>query len=469
MLSRPVPLVSAEQIVSPASDKNGRKKAKDLRLAANRMVALVENSLSADTPSLTSQFVAGTNLWAMDLHLFAAQDAQLSLLVMDAEGRRLGYSPTNGISYNELLGLVTDIGQSPMTLRLFQPPAGMVYTATVTLLNPGPQPVPVSLFEGDQEVSDAVMVSMPSRVILDGDRGTVQSVDVILAEASQQQPLTNITATLSNLVQWEGTAVLSLRTNETQTLPELGAGESGGFSWPVEVSSAAERGKYVGTVRLSSGQTADLDVPVVAVVRRTTNVVSLFGSTNELSGELQTTVTNGGGGFGLTWVQVPKGYYVVHGQFGVAGSSTSLPNPTIDVGADGSIEWAFSGVFDLGVVVDNLETAFNNYLVAHSSTSNTIAVPIRLTGNTGESMQFGGLQLFLETVANKLRAVEVLPDKKARFELLAQPGFRYTIEASSNLFNWQLLDSVVATNSVVSFTDTTAPGARARFYRAVLE
>ena len=132
---------------------------------------------------------------------------------------------------------------------------------------------------------------------------------------------------------------------------------------------------------------------------------------------------------------------MVHAQMGVAANSTNLLNPTIDVGADGSAEWAFSGLFDLGVVVDNLETAFNNYLVAHSAGSNTVAVPIRLTGNAGESMQFGGLQVFLETVPNELRAIQVMPDGKASFELLAQPGYQYTIQASTNLLLWESLSS----------------------------
>jgi hypothetical protein len=98
-----------------------------------------------------------------------------------------------------------------------------------------------------------------------------------------------------------------------------------------------------------------------------------------------------------------------------------------------------------------------------------VAVPIRLTGNEGESMQFGGLQLNLEMIPNELRAVEMLPDARTRFELLSQPGYSYTIQGSDDLVNWQALGSVVSRNSVMPFTDTTAPGHAARFYRAVLE
>jgi hypothetical protein len=72
-------------------------------------------------------------------------------------------------------------------------------------------------------------------------------------------------------------------------------------------------------------------------------------------------------------------------------------------------------------------------------------------------------------VPNELRAVEVLPDRKVRFELLAQPGYRYTIQASSNLLNWESLGSVLATNSVMTYKDVSAAGFSARFYRAVLE
>jgi hypothetical protein len=339
----------------------------------------------------------------------------------------------------------------------------------VALLTPGPQPVPVSLFSEAEQVSGAIMVAMPSRVILDGDRGAVRSVDVDVGEASQQQALTNVTGTLSNLVKSGGMTLLPVLTNTIQSVADIGAGESGSVSWPVQIPDTAERGKYVGTARLSSAQTADLDVPVVAVVRRATNVVTLFEGTNSASGILQTAVTNGGSGCGETWVHIPKGYNVVYALLGVAANSTNLLNPTIDVGADGSTEWAFSGRFDLGVVVDNLEAAFNNYLLAHPPTSNTVAVPIRLTGSASDSMEFGGLQLYLETVPNELRAIEVLPDGKPSFELLAQPGYRYIIQASTNLLSWQSLGSVLATNSVMPFTDVSAAGLSTRFYRAVSE
>jgi hypothetical protein len=237
----------------------------------------------------------------------------------------------------------------------------------------------------------------------------------------------------------------------------------------VQIDQTSELGKYVGTVRLGSAQTGELEVPVVAVVRRASEVVSLFEGTNVGSGVLQTTVTNGLGGSGLTWVHVPKGFYVVHGQFGVAGGSTNLANPSIDIGADGTTEWAFSGVFDLGVIVDGVEMAFNDYLVSHSSPSDTVAVPVRLTGSPGESMIFAGLQLYLERVENELRAVQVLPDGKAQFQLLSRLGYSYRVEASEDLVNWGPVGNIFATNSVMPFTDATAPGHSARFYRAVLQ
>ncbi|MGH7968532.1 MAG: hypothetical protein ACREIC_07390, partial [Limisphaerales bacterium] len=79
-------------------------------------------------------------------------------------------------------------------------------------------------------------------------------------------------------------------------------------------------------------------MPVVAVVRRSTNIVNLFEGTNALSGIPQTTVTNSIGGSAETWVSIPKGYYVIYALMGVAANSTNLLNPTIDIGADGSTE-----------------------------------------------------------------------------------------------------------------------------------
>ena len=237
----------------------------------------------------------------------------------------------------------------------------------------------------------------------------------------------------------------------------------------VRCASEGKHGKYVGTVKLSSSRTAVLDVPVVALVRRVRDVVSTFEGTNSASGKLQVESEIGAEGKGQTHVHVPKGFYVVHGLMSVAPGSGIVLSPSIDIGADGEVEWAYSGTLDLGVRLENVEGAINAYLAAHQSNTNGVMVPICVTASSGEGMVFGGLQLYLDSVPKQLDSPNILPNGSIEFELRGQPGFTYRIERSFDLIAWTSLTKLVLTNGAAVITDPTTLGSRHMFYRAALD
>ena len=53
-----------------------------------------------------------------------------------------------------------------------------------------------------------------------------------------------------------------------------------------------------------------------------------------------------------------------------------------------------------------------------------------------------------------------------QMELTVQPGVQYSIEGSTNLLNWELLETFIATNSPVLWSDTDATNFMLRFYRS---
>jgi len=55
------------------------------------------------------------------------------------------------------------------------------------------------------------------------------------------------------------------------------------------------------------------------------------------------------------------------------------------------------------------------------------------------------------------------------FSLQVSPGLNGTIQASTNLVNWAVLDNFVGTNSTINFSDLTATNYNLRFYRAVVQ
>jgi hypothetical protein len=256
--------------------------------------------------------------------------------------------------------------------------------------------VPVTLFYEPVKKSGAIMTAFPSPVILDGDRNTTQSLLLRIAEASGQQALTMVKATLGEIEKWGGGATLPISGEAQKSIDTIPAAEQRYVSWNVGYPNNAKRGKYVGTVTLSSNETADLPVPVVALVRASTETVSLYEGPSTETATIQKSLTIEANGKAQTWVHVPKNFHVVYAALGVVGASANLMNPSLDIGADGSEEWAFSGKFDLGVLVNHVEEAFNDYMTKHQPEPDGWNVPIEVSGPAGEKILLNGIQLYLD-------------------------------------------------------------------------
>ena len=74
--------------------------------------------------------------------------------------------------------------------------------------------------------------------------------------------------------------------------------------------------------------------------------------------------------------------------------------------------------------------------------------------------QSGASQPFTLSFAGETNGLRVL-------QLTGQQGFTYTVEASTNLVNWNAIAVLANTNGTVRFIDQSATNAPARFYRAV--
>jgi hypothetical protein len=133
-------------------------------------------------------------------------------------------------------------------------------------------------------------------------------------------------------------------------------------------------------------------------VRHATETVSSYEGPDPNIAKIQKSLTLGPDGSAQTWVHIPRGYHVVHAALGVVAASPNLENPLIDIGADDSIEWDFSGKLDLGLVISNIEDAFNEYLSEHTTEANGVNVPIRVVANAGETVLLNGIQLYLDSI-----------------------------------------------------------------------
>lgn len=65
--------------------------------------------------------------------------------------------------------------------------------------------------------------------------------------------------------------------------------------------------------------------------------------------------------------------------------------------------------------------------------------------------------------------VNVNPDGSASFFLASQPGLRYVLEYSPDLFQWTPFATNVASSEFLETLDIEAPGSETRFYRSQIE
>jgi len=53
------------------------------------------------------------------------------------------------------------------------------------------------------------------------------------------------------------------------------------------------------------------------------------------------------------------------------------------------------------------------------------------------------------------------------FDISSEPDRRYQVQMSTNLFSWQTLVTLLATNAVMTFATDSGPATGPRFYRAI--
>ncbi len=434
-----IDLVDDQAYVAPVSSKYGRLSVRDLRdsLAVGHRLTREDEVLAASagkSVSWAGTFQVESGLFAADLRVFVPQDQIVSVLVADASGNRLGYSATDGTMYREIAGTVTNVGARPIVLRLLRPNPEISYTVEVTLLTPGSDSAPLAVFYEPVSASGGIMTVFPSPVIVDGSVNSTPRIVLRLSEASGQQGLSGVSAALGVIEDPDSGVTLAVPGSLNQLLPDVPASEGAHVGWDVVYSDDQPRCKYVGTAVARSNETTDLGIRVVALVRSARLVVSGFRGSDDEAGAVQETITLGPNGTGETWVHIPKGYRVVFGALGVVGASPNLVDPALDIGADGTPEWAFSGGFDLGVLVSDIENAFNAYIASHLSSTTGVIVPVRVTGPPGEKVLLNGVQLYLDYAGDiDFTGTTSLPDHSAFQECFSGPREKPTPTGGRNV------------------------------------
>ena len=382
---------------APVANRQGQLGHDALASLEGQSTSLLDATLSASNPTQTVTFQSGSGQYAADLKVFAPTSSKIAVLVTDPQGARLGYSVADGVNYSELIGSASDMGQRPVLLEVLQPPANTTYTIQVALLSPGLSGVPVQVFYEPVAQATATMVASPAELVVDVTQGNDSTLSLGVGEATGQEALTNVQASVGTLQYSGGTATLPVDGDATQALGSIPAGNQQAASWAVPYPASRPLGKYSGSVAVVSDQTAAINLPVVALVRSARDMVSLFeGTAQDANSVTEKTLTIGSNGTASTWVHVPAGFGVIYAALGVVGSSANVLDPSIDIGGDGTIDWSYSGTLNFGVMADNLEGPFNAYLNSNPPGPTGWDVPIVVTAPAGETVLLNGIQVYLD-------------------------------------------------------------------------
>jgi hypothetical protein len=122
-------------------------------------------------------------------------------------------------------------------------------------------------------------------------------------------------------------------------------------------------------------------------------------------------------------------------------------------------QWRFEGGDLAGQIGDTLN-------LANVQPVNEGAYSVQVANTFG----FVNSQPALLTLVGQttLQNVEQLGNGTVRMTISGVPNRSYSIEISPNLTNWTTLSTILYTNGIMPFTDTTAGGPTNRFYRARL-
>lgn len=369
-----------------------------LTQSLNNNQVLINAHLSASEPNILIEITSDPNLYAMDFRLFVPQHVKVSFLLENAQGYKVGYNTQDGISYKELMADVTDMSERPISLRHHLPDPYKTYKIKISLLSPGPRDIPMKLFYEPVFLSDATMTVYPSVPMIDGHINSSQKLTVNIGEESGQHPLTSVNASLGNLQQWNGNGFLSIASDPNVWLGDIPAGESLSTEWKIDYTAQTSCGKYVGFADITSNETSSFEIPVVALLRYSSEIVSMFEGPDPNVAVSQKKIQIDGSDDPQTWVYVPVGYHVVHASMGIACNSANVYDPQIDIGADGTIEWSFNGHLDMGVMINNIEDAYNHYISSHIHNEDGINIPILVEVSSGTSVSLSGLQLYLDRI-----------------------------------------------------------------------
>ena len=265
----PMATMSEAQSLSPALvasfEKDDRAHVMDQNDYASMLpdiTTLATGTVDANTPAIQHQFTVDANTWSVCFKLVSDERAHVALQVYDANNNCVGYDTARGGIRNEFIATYTGNGSGNQDVDIPQA-TGKTYTAKVVLEGASTAgPFHVQLFAFETPIRPAVLAAMPASVSIKTQPINKVDVGITIGEAGHQQPLHDVTVSLSELTNTNGSAILPIIGATVQDVNDIPAGSSESVSFVASVPKEVPVGEYTGKVTVSSLNAGTITIPV---------------------------------------------------------------------------------------------------------------------------------------------------------------------------------------------------------------
>jgi hypothetical protein len=138
-------------------------------------------------------------------------------------------------------------------------------------------------------------------------------------------------------------------------------------------------------------------------------------------------------------------------------------NITFNVSANGlpapNFQWRFNGTNIFGAT--NFIFSLTNV-----TTTNVGNYSVVITNIAGSVTSAPAALALLPPAAAQFQSIQLQPDNSLQIIFSGDSGWNYTVEVSTNLFNWNALTNFSSSNGIFNFTINSTTNAPQQFYRA---
>ncbi len=231
-----------------------------------KVTNMFNGTIDAAHPTVELQYTADPNSFSTSFKLIADQRSYIALQVYDTQGNLVGYKSAQGGKVTQFVGSYSGNGSGYQQVEIPKS-AGNRYTVKAVLEgSEQPGPFNVQLFAFETPPRPAVLAVMTESITKTTPWKSIFNLNVAIGEGGRQQPLQDVSVTLSDLVGTDPNIALPIYTATTIDLGLIPAAASRPVSFELSVPYGIAVGSYTGQISVTSSNAGSVIIPVTIIV-----------------------------------------------------------------------------------------------------------------------------------------------------------------------------------------------------------